>query len=260
MGIGMEGMDRDKIFLSCKTKRRDRAGAKEELDRSLKRLKTDRFDLYQLHCLFEPDEVKQALDKKDGAIATILDAQKAGIIRHIGFSAHTTRSALAALKSFEFDTVMFPINFVELSTIGMGADVLDLAQKQGAGIIAIKPISTGAWPEGTKPDGAWWYRWPEQQDDLGLLLRWTLSQTNVASGIPCSFFPQLDMCIKAAKAFAPISEAELTNLQTLTADCISLFRPREQQVSMGPMQAEQFGMDNPHECFGPGHHHHRHIG
>ena len=66
MGVGLEGIDRDKVFLSCKTKRRDKAGAKEELDRSLKRLKTDRFDLYQLHCLFEPEEVTQALDKTNG--------------------------------------------------------------------------------------------------------------------------------------------------------------------------------------------------
>ncbi len=150
MGIGLQGIDRDKIFLSCKTKRRDKAGCKEELDRSLKRLKTDRFDLYQLHCLFEPDEVQQALDPKQGAIATILDAQKAGVIKYIGFSAHTTRAAITALQSFEFDTVMFPINFVEQSTIGMGKQVVELAQKQNAGIISIKPISKGGWG-GTAP-------------------------------------------------------------------------------------------------------------
>ena len=153
MGVGLEGIDRDKIFLSCKTKRRDKAGAKEELDRSLKRLKTDRFDLYQLHCLFEPDEVKQALDKTSGAMATILDAQKAGVIKHIGFSAHTTRAAIAALQNFEFDTVMFPINFVEQHAVGMGKQVTELAQKQDAGIIAIKLISKGAWAAGHQAEG-----------------------------------------------------------------------------------------------------------
>jgi predicted aldo/keto reductase-like oxidoreductase len=249
MGIGMEGIDRDKIFLSCKTKRRDKAGAKEELDRSLKRLKTDHFDLYQLHCLFEPEEVKQALDKTDGAMATILDAQKAGIIKHIGFSAHTTRGAITALQNFEFDTVMFPINFVEQHTIGMGKQVVELAQKQDAGIIAIKIISKGAWPQGTKPRGAWWYRWPEEQDELNLFYRWTMSQKNLASGIPCSFFPQIDMCVQAAKSFAPISDEEVQKLRTVSKDCLSLFRARELKVALGRMPAEPFGIDNPHECF-----------
>lgn len=249
MGIGLQGINRDNIFLSCKTKRRDKAGAKVELDRSLKRLKTDRFDLYQLHCLFEPDEVAEALDRKNGAMATILDAQKAGIIKYIGFSAHTTRAAVAALQSFEFDTVMFPINFVEQHTIGMGKQVLELAQKQDAGIIAIKLISKGAWHKDTKPKGAWWYRWPQEQDELDLFYRWTMSQKNLVSGIPCSFFPQIDMCIHAAKSFSPISDNEVKKLRTIADDCLSLFRAREQQVAMGREPEEPFGLDNPHECF-----------
>lgn len=255
MGIGMEGIDRDQIFLSCKTKMRDKAGAKEELDRSLKRLKTDHFDLYQLHCLFEPDEVKQALDKSTGAMATILDAQKAGIVKHIGFSAHTTRAAITALQNFEFDTVMFPINFVEQHQIGMGKQVVELAQKKDAGIIAIKSISKGAWADGTRPRGAWWYRWPKEQDELNLFYRWTMSHKNLAAAIPCSFFPQLDMCMNAAKSFAPVSDDEVKKLRTIANDCLSLFRPREQKVALGRIPAEPFGIDNPHECF---RHHHGH--
>ena len=92
-----------------------------------------------MHCLFEPEEVQQALDKNDGAIATILDAQKAGVIKHIGFSAHTTRAAIAALQGFEFDTVMFPINFVELEHDRHGKGTSsNWRKKQDAGIIAIK--------------------------------------------------------------------------------------------------------------------------
>ena len=249
MGIGLEGIDRSKIFLSCKTKRRDKEGAKIELERSLQRLKTDHFDLYQLHCLFEPDEVTQALDRTNGAIATILEAQKAGMIRHIGFSAHTTRSALAALSGFEFDTVMFPINFVEQQTIGMGKQVLELAQKQDAGVIAIKPISKGAWLPEEKPEGAWWYRWSEQPEELGLFFRWALSQKNVVSGIPCSFFPQLDLCIQAAKSFAPITDSEVEKLEAVATNCISLFRGRELLAATGQMPQELYGIDNPHECF-----------
>ena len=61
MGIGLQGLDRSNYFLACKTHKRDEAGAQLELDRSLQRLKTDHFDLYQLHHLVTPAEVKQAL-------------------------------------------------------------------------------------------------------------------------------------------------------------------------------------------------------
>jgi hypothetical protein len=145
--------------------------------------------------------------------------------------------------------VMFPINFVEEHTIGMGKQVLELAREQDAGIIAIKSISKGAWHPGTKPKGAWWYRWSDEQDEFGLFYRWTMSQMNLAAAIPCSFFPQLDMCIKAAKSFTPVSDDDVKRLQTIADDCLSLFRARELKVALGREPAEPFGIDNPHECF-----------
>ncbi|MEE8321933.1 MAG: aldo/keto reductase, partial [Gammaproteobacteria bacterium] len=81
MGIGLQGLDRSRIFLACKTKKRDKEGARMELERSLERLKTDYFDLYQLHHLRWPDEVKQALGP-NGAMETILKAKEQGKIKH----------------------------------------------------------------------------------------------------------------------------------------------------------------------------------
>ena len=116
MGIGLQGLDRSRYFLACKTKKRDKAGAREELERSLKLLKTDYFDLYQLHHLRRPDEVQQALGP-GGAIETLLKAREEGKVKYLGFSAHTTKGAMAVMNGFRFDTAMFPINFVELSAI-----------------------------------------------------------------------------------------------------------------------------------------------
>jgi diketogulonate reductase-like aldo/keto reductase len=59
MGIGLQGLDRDKYFLSCKTKKRDKEGCRKELEESLRLLKTDHFDLYQLHHLVRPSEVSR---------------------------------------------------------------------------------------------------------------------------------------------------------------------------------------------------------
>ncbi|MCZ7637900.1 MAG: aldo/keto reductase [Verrucomicrobia bacterium] len=74
MGPALAGW-RDKVFLSCKTKMRDAEGAREELERSLQRLKTDHFDLYQMHHIRTPAEVKQALGP-GGALETFLKARK----------------------------------------------------------------------------------------------------------------------------------------------------------------------------------------
>ncbi|NQT01585.1 MAG: aldo/keto reductase, partial [Planctomycetes bacterium] len=159
MGIGLQAVniDRSSIFLACKTKMRDKDGARSELERSLKRLKTDYFDLYQMHHLRTPDEVKEALGP-GGAIETLLKAKEEGKIRYLGFSAHTTRGALDVMNGFRFDTAMFPINFVEFFKMGFGKPVLELANKQGVAVMAIKPMSKGPWPEGAERTREWWYR------------------------------------------------------------------------------------------------------
>ncbi len=145
LGIALQSIDRDKIFLACKTKKRDREGARRELETSLNLLKTDYFDLYQMHHVCSVEEVHQALGP-GGALETFLEAREEGKIKHIGFSAHTTKGALEIMRGFQFDTVMFPINFVELYNRGYGKEVLDLANQQGAAAIAIKTMSYGGWP------------------------------------------------------------------------------------------------------------------
>ena len=156
MGIGLVGLDRSRYFLACKTKKRDMDGARQELEKSLKLLKTDHFDLYQMHHLVKPEDVKRALGP-GGAIETFLKAKEEGKIKFIGFSAHTTKAAVEALRGFAFDTVMFPINFVEFYLRGFGKEVLALAGQRAAAVLAIKPMSRGAWPEGAKRTREWWY-------------------------------------------------------------------------------------------------------
>ncbi len=214
MGIGLQGIPRDRIFLACKTKRRDKDGCREELERSLKRLKTDHFDLYQMHCFFHPDEVEQAFGP-NGAMETILKAKEEGKIRYIGYSAHTTKSALAALKAFRFDTVMFPINFVEYYSFGFGREVLDLAAEQGTAVLAIKTTSGGAWPADMERTRQWWYRTLEEKEEIRMALRFTLAQKNVVAGIPPSFLDLLERTVDVAQQDKPITDDELTELKNM---------------------------------------------
>ena len=248
MGIGLQALDRSKYFLSCKTKMRDKEGAREELERSLKRLKTDHLDLYQLHCLQRPEEVEQALGA-GGAMETILKAKEEGKIKHIGFSAHTTKAALAALRAFAFDTCMFPINFVEYYTIGFGKPVLKLAQEKNVAVISIKPVSRGRWPKDMERTYQWWYRPIEDDHEMDLAMRFTLSQPGVVTGIPASFLDVLDKTVAASRRFQPITKEETEEVRRLAATCESVFLREEQQVAHN-LPNERVYPDSPHECCG----------
>ena len=78
---------RDDFFLATKTRRRDYAGARDEIARSLERLRTDRVDLLQLHALNHPDEWQQALSP-GGALERAREARDQGLIRFIGVTGH----------------------------------------------------------------------------------------------------------------------------------------------------------------------------
>lgn len=245
MGPALAGW-RDQVFLSCKTKMRDAKGAREELERSLRRLKTDHFDLYQLHHIRYPAEVQQALGP-GGAMETLLKAREEGKVRWLGFSAHTTKGALELMKGFRFDTVMFPINFVEYFTLDFGKPILELAREQGAAVIAIKPTSAGAWAPGAERKRQWWYPTLETVEDLRLALRFTLSLEPVVTGIPVSFVDVFEKTLEAARGFAPITEAELAQLRDRAAHSLSLFKREEDAVASVRHRADPLHPGSPHE-------------
>ncbi len=249
LGIALQGLDRNELFLACKTKQRDREGAQRELETSLERLKTDFFDLYQLHHVRSVEEARQALGP-GGAMEAILSAREAGTIRHIGFSAHTTLGALELMRGFPFDTVMFPINFVELYNRGFGKEVLDLANQQGAAVISIKTMSWGGWPESAARTRNWWYRSVEQQEDVDLAWRFALSRQGVVAGIPPSFIDLTERAMEAVRTYRPPTEAELEKLQRMAAGCASLFEREEARYA--PRQAAHFSGDEAAENEVPG--------
>lgn len=245
MGIGLQGIDRSKIFLSCKTKMRDKEGARMELERSLKRLKTDYFDLYQLHHLHSLENLKPAF-ASGGAMETILKAKEDGLIRHIGFSAHTTRGALYAMKEFQFDTVMFPINYVENYTHGFGNPVLDLAEEQGAAVLAIKAIGSGFWPNRNVRTRDWWYRNHEEQDEIDLAMRFVLSRKNVVAGIPASFLDMFDKTANAGCNYRPPTDEELGRLKALAKNSLPMFQTGDQETtSCEPINYYAYARNHP---------------
>ncbi|MDP8244658.1 MAG: aldo/keto reductase [Candidatus Hinthialibacter antarcticus] len=231
LGKALVGVDRSKYLLACKTKMRTKDGAREELERSLERLKTDHFDVYQMHHLRTTDEVKEAFGP-NGAMETFFKAKEEGKVRFLGFSAHTTKSALLAMENYNFDTVMFPINFIENYAFGFGDEVMDKADEIGAAVLAIKPMCGGNWPEGVERTRKWWYRPIEDQDKVNMAVRYTLSQPGVVIGFPPGFLDLFEKALIAAKTYQPVSDDELTALKEIASSSLSVFEERQKQYSV----------------------------
>ncbi len=246
MGIGLEGIERSRYFLACKTKKRDKEGARAELERSLQRLKTDYFDLYQMHHFRSTDEVKEALGP-GGAIETFLKAKEEGKIRYLGFSSHTTRSALAALNEFQFDTAMFPIDYVDYYSFGFGKELLELAERKGTGVLAMKALCGGKWPKDAKKTHEWWYRTIDEPEEVDMAIRFSLSHKPVVSAIPPSFIDIYEEAVTAAKAYRPIVSEELDRLKEMAGKWESVFLDEQKQFSrLDPLDLAF--PDSPYEC------------
>ena len=135
------------VYLACKTEKRDAAGAKAELLNSLKVLRTDYFDVYQLHGMRAPQDVERAF-ADDGAMQTMLWAKKEGLIRNIGFSTHNEDVALRTLELYDFDTVLFPMYWAMGINTGWGDRIAQRVKQTDAGLLAMKTLIHRAWLDG----------------------------------------------------------------------------------------------------------------
>ncbi len=228
LGVALQQLDRKSIFLACKTKARDKEGSRSELERSLQRLQTDHFDLYQMHHLVTVEEVRRAFGS-GGAIETFLAAREEGKVKWLGFSAHSTKAALEALKSHPFDTVMFPISFADYYLRDFGREVIEAAEARGAAIVAIKPLSMGAWPKGAQRTRDWWYKTAETQEEVSLALRFSLSLKGVVAGVPPSWVDLLNKAITGGVDYRPATSADKDQLRELAQRCVALFTQEDEK-------------------------------
>ena len=138
---------RKDVFLACKTDQRGAKGAREKLEDSLRKLRTDHFDVYQLHALTTDEDLDRAFGP-DGAMEVVLKAKRDGIIRNVGFSAHSEDVALRALSMFDFDTVLFPLNWALGINRGWGDRISEAAKEKGIGLLGMKALVRRSWREG----------------------------------------------------------------------------------------------------------------
>jgi aryl-alcohol dehydrogenase-like predicted oxidoreductase len=202
---------RQQVFLACKTVKRDAKGARQELENSLKTLRTDYLDLYQMHALASRKDVEQAFGA-GGAAETFLAAKRQGKVRYLGFSAHSVEAALAAIEKFDFDTILFPVNYNLWYREKFGPQVLEAAVVRGMGILALKSCAYSARKEGepNKYDKCW-YQPLESQEKLARGLYWTLSQP-VTAAVPPGEEQFFRMALKLAPLFVPLADAHKRSL------------------------------------------------
>jgi aryl-alcohol dehydrogenase-like predicted oxidoreductase len=175
--------NRDLVFLATKTGERLKGPARDELHRSLERLRTDHVDLWQLHNLVDEREWEVALGP-GGALEAAIEALEEGLVRFIGVTGHGVEVAArhsASLERFPFDSVLLPYSYVMMQNPRYAADFEELAAKceqRGVAIQTIKAITRRPW--GPRPqDRATWYQPLEDPHAIGLAVHWVLGREGV---------------------------------------------------------------------------------
>ena len=191
LGIGLEGI-REHFVLATKSMSRTAEAMAKDIDISLKNLRTDYIDLYQIH---NPSlaELEQVL-APGGALEALMEAKAAGKIRHLGLTAHMAAVFERALELDWVETVMFPYNIVETQ----GEELMAKCREKNVGFICMKPMAGGA------------------LEDARLAMRFIGRNENVSVVIPGMYdVREIDQNIEAIEDASPLNEAERAQLDVI---------------------------------------------
>lgn len=204
---------RKNVFLACKTGERTKDKARKELEQSLKNLRTDHFDLYQLHAVTSLKDV-DTIFAPGGAMETFNEAKKEGKVRFLGFSAHSVEAAMALMDRFDFDTILFPFNYTTWNAGNFGPQVLARAQEKKMGILALKAMARGPWAEGADRSKypKCWYEPLTTEEDIRMGLRFTLSHP-VTAAVPPGEEVLFRAALNVADRLQPLSKEEVQSVK-----------------------------------------------
>ena len=218
---------RERFFLASKTGERSRAGAREQIERSLERLRTDRLDLIQLHNLVKEEDWEQAFSE-DGAVRACAEARDEGLVRFIGVTGHGTRVAdmhRRSLERFPFDSVLLPYNYLQMQEAEYKADfeaLLAVCAERGVAVQTIKSLARRRWPEGAAPRTTPWDEPREEPADVDRAVAWALARPgiflNTASDVDL-----LERTLRAAARWAagPAETPDTASMRE-TADALTM--------------------------------------
>ena len=213
---------RDDLFVACKTGKRTKQEAAEELRSSLERLQTDHLDLYQFHGLDTQEDLDTVVDD-GGALQAFMEAKEEGLIDHIGMTSHNPENILRALELMDLDTILLPVNY----TLGAHPEprndfrpVLSAAEEREIGVIAMKAVAKGPYPGGRTRNC--WYQPFTEKNEIKEALRYTLSQP-LTTAATSSDMEIAKMTLDAAENFEPMDKGEQKALIARAADWKPLF-------------------------------------
>ena len=186
---------RKEIFLTSKSHARDRDGALEHLHETLRNMKTDHLDLWQVHDVRTDEEIEEIFGK-GGAIEAFMEAKEQGLVRFVGLTGHHDPQILRkCIGRFDFDTVLMPVNPAEPHHNSFIAQVMPLAVERGMGIVAMKVFFRGAAAQ-------------IAPGNLDLFYRYALSHPVSTAVIGCDTIAQLEENVRFASAFSPLTKDE----------------------------------------------------
>jgi len=200
---------RKEVFLASKTDDRTRDGSMRLLEQSLRLLKTDHLDLWQLHNVQRDEQLEQIFGK-DGAIEALQKARDQKMVRFLGITGHFEPQVLMkALERFPFDTILMALNPADTHHLPFAPSVLALANQKQMGVIGMKIPARGRI---FRPDGITGIKGP---------LTYVLSLPVSTVIIGCDNVKQLEENVQIATAFKPLPKEEMAKLETATATYVS---------------------------------------
>ena len=174
---------RKDFFLATKTGSRGAREAREDLHRSLERLRVDSVDLIQMHSLGHPDDWDQAMGP-GGALEALLEARQQGLARAIGVTGHGWTIAAMhrrSLARFDFDAILLPYNFFMAQNERYHQafeEVTAICRERNVAVQTIKGIARGPWAAADRSH-ATWYQPLERQEDIDRAVHWVLGRPGV---------------------------------------------------------------------------------
>jgi aryl-alcohol dehydrogenase-like predicted oxidoreductase len=202
------GERRNQVFLASKTHDRTRDGSLRLLDESLKRLRTDHLDLWQLHDLRTTGDLKMIFGR-GGALEALVEARAQGLVRFLGVTGHHDPSILLeAMRLFDFDTVLVALNAADAHRLSFAQTALVEAARRGMGVIGMKVYAAGAMLRGDASS-----RPVATAEAMGYVLSLKGVSTVV---VGCSSPAEVDENAQIARSFQPLDAPTMRAIEQST--------------------------------------------